>query len=229
MIARRRLLAVLAAGALALVGLAGCRSDPAVAAYVNDVQVTERQVDQVVESVRDLVPAERLGEIRRRVVTMLVLRAAGHEFAREEGIAVPAANPAVMADATGLPVDGEYTVLLAEFNAVLQALSERAEVTAPTEADQREAYANLQTNGQAVPPFDELRQYFSTETMGRSVGQRNVLNQVVDRADIVVNPKYGQLIYEVPVTIGQVPSWLGVPLTDRAAQPVADGGLAESR
>jgi hypothetical protein len=65
--------------------------------------------------------------------------------------------------------------------------------------------------------------------MGQSVGQRNLLGQVIDRADIVVNPKYGQLTYEVPVTIGQVPSWLGVPLTDPASQPVTDRGAVDTR
>src|SRR3954470_22277874 len=51
-VSRRRLLAVLLVGAAGLGGLAGCRTDPTVAAYVGDEQVTVAELDDAVAARR---------------------------------------------------------------------------------------------------------------------------------------------------------------------------------
>jgi hypothetical protein len=48
----RRLAALLVCGLLGLSALAGCRSDPAVAAYVGDTEITQERVDEVVDALR---------------------------------------------------------------------------------------------------------------------------------------------------------------------------------
>lgn len=224
MITRRRLAAGLAAGVLALLGMAGCRSQPGTAAYVGDARFTEAQVEEIVNSIPNL-PGDRIGDAREFTVTMLVLREAGTGYANREGLSIPDPQVDAIAEQSGLPADSRYTVLLADFNAVLRALAEHAEPAAPSESDQREAYANLQTNGQPVPPFDQVRQAFSAETMGVAVGQRNLLTGIVRDADVMVNPKYGDLDYQVPLVIGQVQSSLAVRL---AEQPGSGPAVVDS-
>lgn len=200
------------------------------AAYVGKVRITEADVDAVIKDLGELVTDDNRVEIRHDVVTMLVLRAAGTEYARAEGITVPDADTEAMAIASQVPADRKFTVLLAELDAVLRALDDRVQPASPTEADQREAYANLETNGVQVPPFEELRQFFSTEAMGPAVGRRNLLGQVVQRADVAVNPKYGHLAYPIRMLIaGQVPSRLDVAITDQASNPVADSRTADTQ
>lgn len=57
-----RLVAVAAAGILALSGLAACQAKPTVAAYVDDIVITEAEVDTVIDEVRDSL--ERAAESR---------------------------------------------------------------------------------------------------------------------------------------------------------------------
>jgi parvulin-like peptidyl-prolyl isomerase len=115
----RRLTAVIALGLLALTGLVACRSDPAVAAYVGDTEITERQVDEVVTALRSSFEAELETELealegtaseetiaehrqqrldamaaqllvaRDRVAVFFVLNEAGSRYVAAESLALP--------------------------------------------------------------------------------------------------------------------------------------------
>ncbi|HET6214478.1 MAG TPA: SurA N-terminal domain-containing protein [Micromonosporaceae bacterium] len=226
MTTRRRVLAVAAAGALAVAGLAGCRSDPGVAAYVGPEKITERQVDQVVKSVTDLIPEGRTAAVREQVVEMLVMREAVNQYAKAQRIAIPAADVAGYAEQNQIPAgpDGQpraYTTLAAQFDAAFQAIQGKVTPTAPSAKDQREVYDNARIDGKPVTQaFEDVQQYFSMETIGGAVGVRNLLVGVVAGADVAVNPRYAPLVYQVPAQVGQVPSWLGVPLGDPGAESV---------
>ncbi|WP_167760964.1 peptidyl-prolyl cis-trans isomerase [Geodermatophilus sp. DF01_2] len=69
----RRLTASLAAGLVALAGLAGCRTDPNVAAYVGDEQVTVDELDAAVEARLDDPALAEATEGREDEFTRLVL------------------------------------------------------------------------------------------------------------------------------------------------------------
>src|SRR2546429_5591092 len=86
---RRRLLAVAVAGVLALPALAACRDLPSVAAYVGDAQLTNAQVDTMVEEFSDQVRETKSGQLRRVVVSLFVTRELAQRLARENGITVP--------------------------------------------------------------------------------------------------------------------------------------------
>jgi hypothetical protein len=217
---RRRLLAVTVAGALAVTGLAGCRSAPGVAAYVGPTRFSEQWVDKIVDSVRAQIPEGREFAVRQQVVEMLVVRAAVTQYAAREGITIPPVDPAAFAKQNGLPPDTEYSELAASYSGALSALQDRVKSTAPSEADQREAYGNARVNGQPVTDkFEDVQQYFTEEQLGSAVGQRNLLNEILMRSDVVVNPRYGPMKAQVQAQIGQVPTWLGVPLGDTDGSP----------
>jgi len=216
----RRLLAAVAVGALLMTGLAGCRADRNVAAYVGDTEITEARVDEVMTSIRDVAPAEAYGEIRGRVVEMLVLTAAGTGYAETAGVQIPEPAPEEFADQLGLPVENAYVQVLSGFLAVLNTVNGRAQSTAPSEADQREVYRNLLFNGEPLQdPFEEVQRFFTEEAIGTAVGTRDLLTEVIADGDVTVNPKY-RLVHQVQVTIGQAQSWLGVPLGEPS--PVID-------
>lgn len=68
---------VVAASCLALLGLASCRSDPSVAAYVGDEQITLDQVDSyyskaAADSLTSSVVSQQPGQIKPMLVSMLV-------------------------------------------------------------------------------------------------------------------------------------------------------------
>jgi hypothetical protein len=208
----RRLLAGVAVGALFVTGLAGCRADRNVAAYVGDTQITEARVDTVMGSIRDAAPAEAHGEIRGRVVEMLVLTEAGTSYAETAGVQIPEPTPEEFAGQLGLPADNAYVQVVAGFLPVLNTINAQAQSTAPSEADQREVYDNLLFNGEPVQdPFEEVQQFFTQEAIGTAIGTRDLLTQVVADGDVTINPRY-RLVHQVQVTIGQAQSWLGVPL-----------------
>jgi len=231
-------------GLLALAVLAGCRADPAVAAYVDGARITEAEVDQVIDELRaevggsiedelaelageldEAALAERetqqfdqleqqLGAVREQVVELRVLTEAGTRYAEQEGIAVPAADLAQVGTDFGLSPDSSYVAVVAEFVAVRDALRDSVEPEPPTEADQREVYEHLVADGLTVP-FEQVRPELNEQLLGDPVAFRNLLTEAVERADIQLNPRY-QLVHRVPVQIGSTQTWLGVPLGESA-------------
>ncbi|HZN71508.1 MAG TPA: hypothetical protein VFC00_07480 [Micromonosporaceae bacterium] len=225
----RRRLAAAAAGVLALLALpalAGCRVEPGAAAFVGDLRIPEQRVDEIVGSVGDRVPAEQRGGFRQEVVSMLVLIEAGTRYAQAQEVQLAQAQPATVAERLKLPVGAAYTQLVAHYRSVMTALEGRATPAAPSEADQREAFANATIDGQPVTnSFDQVRQFFNEETMGAAVGNRNLLAEVLRGADVAVSPRYAPVVHQVRVTIANAQSWLGVPLGDAVTDPaVVDRG-----
>lgn len=223
--ATRKLVTALIVGVLALVGSTACRSQIGTAAYVGDIQITDKNVEEVIDSVRSEIPQERFGDIRQTIVTMLVLTEAGKQYAKAEGISIPAGDPRELAQQNQIAADTKYAVLAANFLATMRVLADKAVPADPDDNDQREAYANLDTNGQQVPPFDQVRSYFNAEAMAASIGQRNMLNEVVKRSDVRVSPRYSPLTYQIPMQVGGVPTWVGVRLSgDPSSDAVVERG-----
>jgi peptidyl-prolyl cis-trans isomerase SurA len=89
----RRLTASLAVGLVALAGVAGCRSDPSVAAYVDDEQVTVDELQTAVDTrLEDPALAEaatgREDEFTRLVLTRLVTEELYERVAQRYGVTV---------------------------------------------------------------------------------------------------------------------------------------------
>jgi hypothetical protein len=123
----RRLAVVIMLGLLAAAGLVACRSDPAVAAYVGDTEITEAQVNEVLDALRAMeesrieeqlaglaeqVSEETLAQHRQErldtlqsqlaatrdeIATFLVLTEVGTRYAEREGLQIPEATPSEVA------------------------------------------------------------------------------------------------------------------------------------
>lgn len=94
---RRRLLAVLLVGAAGVGGLAGCRTDPAVAAYVGDEQVTVAELDDAVDArladpgIAAYAAGDEVG-YTRQVLSLRVGEELHDEVARRWGVEVTDAD-----------------------------------------------------------------------------------------------------------------------------------------
>lgn len=152
---------------------------------------------------------------RDEVATFLVLTVAGTRYAEREGIALPEPRPDEIAQHFDVE-DGEhpYAQVRAEFEAVLAALAEQVTLTDPSEADQREAYQNIQVPpDQELLPFDEVQEHFNVETIGFPVGLRDLLVEVIEQEEVRVQPGF-DLLYRVPVQIGMAASFLVVRVSE---------------
>src|SRR3712207_8050739 len=90
---RRRLPASLAVGLVALAGVAGCRSDPSVAAYVGDEQVTVDELQTAVDTRLEdpalaAAAAGREDEFTRLVLNRLVTEELYERVAQRYGVTV---------------------------------------------------------------------------------------------------------------------------------------------
>src|SRR5262249_14862548 len=81
----------------------------------------------------------------------------------------------------------------------------------PTEADQREAYGRIRVNGQ-LPPFEDVRQFFTGPAMSDALARRTVLSESVARHPVRLSPRYDRLVLVIPFTAGNAPTALGVPI-----------------
>ncbi|HLU32632.1 MAG TPA: hypothetical protein VKZ74_01225 [Natronosporangium sp.] len=214
--------------------------DDSVAAYVGAETIAEAEVEEVVADLRqareqsyqerleelpdDADPAERaalqaqldgleerLAFDHERVIEMQILTEAGTRYAEQAGLTVPEPDPDVVGEQLGLAPDLSYIQVAAEFVAVMDVLSGEVESAQPTVADQREIYDHMVSQGLSGVSFEQAQQVLTAELIGQPVGMRNLLTEVVAQADVRVNPRY-ELVFRVPVRLGEAETWLGVPL-----------------
>jgi hypothetical protein len=235
------LLAAVLAGLGACTDDDGDGWDTAVAAYVGQTAITEAEVDTVASDVRGELSEEIQNELaglagqldeaqlaererqryaelddqmavtRTRIIEMRILTEAARGYIQREGLAQPAPALEHQASQLGLDVDSAYVRVVAEFYAALGVVQEQSQPAAPTEQDQLEVYEHLVADGLTTVPFEEAREVLNQEVLGEPVGIRNLLRNIVDQADVRVNPEY-DLVYQVPVSLGSNQSWLGLPL-----------------
>ena len=191
---------------LALVGtsaLAGCRSDPHVAAYAGDRKYTVEQLDALVAEGTKVAISDDRTEVRQVMLSWLLIRDVGRPAARERNLPLQPASAAQLAENSGLPADSPLAQLYVDVAAVLQAFATSVEPVEPTEADQREAFSSLRVQGNRIPNgFAQVRPYLTRETIGRQLALRGTLADLLADGDVVVNPKYAPVTYPVPIQIG---------------------------
>jgi hypothetical protein len=231
MLRARRVASIAVVAALGLVSLGGCRigPDPAVAAYVGSVEITDARVTTIVD---EYLAARGQGEgpdptlLKNQMMQFLVLDEVVTDYAEANDIEIPRADAAAVAQEQQIPPDIELTKVVAEYSAALVGLTQAAPSVAPTEADQREAYTHATIDRQPVSePFEEVQRFFDEQALGRSLGLRKLLNEALAAADVTVNPRY-DATYKLPVQIQNASSWLavelagGAPVRDDPAGPV---------
>jgi hypothetical protein len=226
----RRLFAAAAAGALALAALTGCRSDPSVAAYVGDSQITEAQVDKVITDVTQDVtadnaaasgtatqadgadptaPAAEKAPARSDVVGVLVTSAVIDRALHHRGLSATAPDASAIAQiAQGyqIPARSSYAADLADLRAGLAALLDQANPNfQPTDADLRVAYDNAVAAGVAPPnDFNAVKPTFlQVEGLAQYVSVRTDLAKSASQAGITINPRYAPLAFPLMILQSQ--------------------------
>jgi polyhydroxyalkanoate synthesis regulator phasin len=186
---------------LALVGalaLTGCRSEPSAAIYVGSTTYTQKQVDKLADELKEASNFSR-GEARHLVTEWIVVRDVAQRLVAEKQWAKPQVDLQETAQATGLPADAPLTKLYAEFQAYGGALQQHITPVTPTEADWADLYQRAQTAGlvDAKTPEPEFRQSLgpqNEQVFQANLGLRDLYNEAIKKADVVVNPKYGSEI-----------------------------------
>jgi hypothetical protein len=226
----RRVTSLVALLAVAGLVLAGCRSDPAVAAYVGSTHYSEHRVtaiaDEAHAKLRDLAeqtgapqPAERPVS-EQQVVTALVSRDVLKALAQEKKVSPLNVTADQIAQQVQVPADTEYVRVLTEKDSYRLALLQQAPSAAPSNADLREVYDNLvKVGGVQIGSFDQFKSTLAeqdTELVGRSAAVRDDISAEAGKLDVTVNPRFGPAVLSlVDITDqqGGVHSLLGVPLT----------------
>lgn len=221
---------LVAAGVLAL---AGCRSDPNVAAYVGSTRYTEDRVAAIADEAHTKLQEyvdDQQGQagagaepVRRpvteqQVVTALVSRDVLKALAEEKGVRPVDRDPNEIARQVQVPPEAEYVRVLVEQDGYRLGLLQDAASTRPSEAELREVYDNLVKTGDRLS-YDQFRSELpdqNAELVGRSAAVRREISAAAQRLDVRVNPRYGptmlSLIDVTDARTGTAHSLLGVSL-----------------
>ncbi|MBB5871613.1 hypothetical protein F4553_004992 [Allocatelliglobosispora scoriae] len=180
------------------------QTDQAVKAGQIKPEDAAAQVDKAVAD-QQATTLKNFGDLRQTVIRMLVVRDAGNIYAKSHNITVPPADTATAAAQNNLPADADLVKLFAEYSTTLNALATTAKSTAPSEADQHEAYDNLQVQpGTVKPSFETLQGNFTQEAMGSAVGVRDLLVTALDEAKSSVSPRYTGAAQDLQIQLQQL-------------------------
>lgn len=191
----RRLASVVAVATAGILALSACRSDPTVAAYVGDHEITEAQVSEIVEDLRQKVGEEAGVSLptRAQVVTDLVLVTACEQISSETGYRSQPYAVAYVVQQTGLPADSTYVQRKADLLTCLAGLP----AADPTEEELAELVDQLRELGEvsADTSNEEVVERVGRELLRTAYGQRRSLADAMVTYDVSVNPRYRPLEY----------------------------------
>lgn len=228
----RRLLAVASAalaGGLVLAGLTACRDEPTVAAYVEDAQLTNAQVEKIVQEFPADLQQRVGGQIRQAVVSAFVVREVGQRITAEHGGSVPAPDLSQYQDEAAqlkIPATGGFVQIQAAAEAAMRAIQPLGTPQQLTDVDQHEVYAAVQAalreKGEEIRPFDQVKNLLDSPDLRAALAVRPLLRDALKKYAVVVNPRYQPVGIPVPFTIAQVQTEVVVPLNAGGPPAVVD-------
>ena len=214
----RRLASTAVVAFLAVAGLSACQQEPDVAAYVGDTTISEDRVDGIYDQVRDELTAARdqaqsqneasgastepvapvkLPIKQQDVVNTLLTVDVLQRAAKAHNVQ-PAETPTIdqVAQARSYSPQWEYTKLYTDTYRLRTALIAAVKPATLTEADLRDVYQRLTSGGaaDASTTFEQFQSGLSPENktlLEQYVALRNDLEQVVAKAKVKLNPRYG--------------------------------------
>ncbi|RKN43598.1 hypothetical protein [Micromonospora endolithica] len=203
----RRLVAV-ASVAVGLVALAGCRTEPGVAAYVGDVRITETAVDAIVQELATASPApqapgeppaERPEFRRPQIVSTLVLHEVCQRVSADKGYrAQTPPEPEQVRQALGLAPGSVFAQRQAELNSCLSGLPVGSPV-APTQEEMTDLVEAGKTAGviPAEVTVEQAAGQLDGDQLRRALAAKKSLGDAVGDYDVTVNPRYRPLEFPV--------------------------------
>ncbi|WP_433080650.1 hypothetical protein ACQP1P_43695 [Dactylosporangium sp. CA-052675] len=210
----RRLAGVVALALAAGSALAACRSQPDVAVYVGDRQVSAASVDAIVKSVNDeadrrvaafaaarakdpgTLPPPLVRTNGTEVVSLIVLADLGRRVIAERGLSSRTAPVDTVARTFGMSPSDPYVVLWTEYLGGLQsvAAAEQARPLTDEEADRLWEAGGADADAD----YDEATHHFKTQiSLGPLFSAQRRLAGALHASDVSVNPRYGPVVMPV--------------------------------
>jgi hypothetical protein len=224
---------VVAVGALAL---AGCKSEPSVAAYVGDQKITEKRVDAILADARNKLAAVKPAATsqpaaqasptaaaptlpgRDMIVSTLVLNMICDRLAADRGTKFTTVDINQVAQTEQLPAASTYIVERTKLYSCLGGV-ETGGSTAPTEAELRDIYDRGKAAG-AIPKdqtFEQIAPQLDGTQLRSALAAKHTFTDVVAKYKVTVNPRYRPL--ELPLlSFSGSAAAVSVPL----GQPASD-------
>ncbi|MFI7607160.1 hypothetical protein ACIBTV_18735 [Micromonospora sp. NPDC049366] len=247
----RRLVAV-ASVAVGLVALAGCRTEPGVAAYVGDHRITEEQVTSIVEELRPEVTASPSADeeqaadpaqpgapqvSRSEVVTTLVLLDVCRQLSADNGYQPRGqVSPEQVAQQTALPAEAVYVKRFAELHTCMSGVP-GSQPVAPTKAELDKIIEIGRAAGAIPAEFtdEQAASRLDGDQLRAALASRKTLVEAADAYDVSVNPRYRPLVYPLLSFEAGVPA-VSVPLGEEGPavtavstpEPVASSAAPEA-
>ena len=216
----RRLAFVAVLPLLGVLALAGCRSEPGVAAYAGSTKYTVEQVDALVGEVKGRL--SDFGPARQLVLSWLIINDLGRaELERRHVSPKPGDVKAIEAQ-LGLEPGSPLAKLNSDLTAVLDGLGSSLTPVDPTEAEQREVYSHVDAGGGQLRPFEDVRDQLGKDAIGLPIALQRELKELVVAGKVQVNPRYAPVSFPVNVRLNGATSQAIVPLSGSTTSPVTE-------
>ncbi|REF95170.1 hypothetical protein DFJ67_1122 [Asanoa ferruginea] len=210
MLRARRLASIVVVAALGLGGLAACRSEPTVAAYLGDRKVTDAQVTQIFDGAKTTAtpaadpasppasgaPVPGPAVSRQQVVDLEVSLDLGRQVAKEQGVQqINAVTVDQVASELGVPVDSTYAKDYTEWVNLSQGIFAKisANPGKATDDQLRSVYDALVKVKAIEPGFDlaQIKQAFGDgEFVAAAFQLTALLDKAASASNTSVNPRY---------------------------------------
>lgn len=217
----RRVASIAVIAMVGAVALAGCRSEPGIAAYYGDQKITEDQVTSVVDDARrrlapSTAPADAASPspdpalppgaeqpaapTRQDVVTVLLLGAVCEKLRAERGYQ-PAddLSPEQVASLVGAPADSAYARDAAKLYTCLESIPDQS--VTPSQEDLNDLVARARTAPDVVPPGTPddvvINRLGGDPSYLPALSDKRTLEQAAADYDVTVNPRYRPLEFPV--------------------------------
>jgi hypothetical protein len=208
---RRRLSLVVAAGALALAAITGCRVEPGNAAFVGDTTYSKADLDHMVDQFKKdgaTVAAEDETLIRQEIARDQVFVGVAKRYADEQHYGTPNVDVSATARQYNMPPSDPVMQLLAEVDAYRTLLFDHVKAVTPTEAELHDVYDFLVKSKVGVGTYAETKpELLKLDGFNQAIGVRRVLTDAVRRYDVELNPLYDAdfVIFTIPGQTSPIP------------------------
>lgn len=240
----RRLASIAVIAMVGVAALSGCRSEPGVAAYLGDREITEDQITEVVDDVkRKLAPSPTPGGAspspeeelppgvpqptvpgRADVLGVLLLEALCGKLSAERGYqAQEQIAPEQVAGLVSAPADSLHARNAAKLYTCLFSIPVDQSVT-PTKEDLADLVARARTAPGVVPPDtpdEAVADRLSGPEYLRALSHKRLLEQTAADQDVTVNPRYRPLEFPVLSFRGNIAA-VSVSLSEPGPGTVVD-------
>ena len=199
--ARRRIIGVIALGALAVGALSACRTEAGAASFVGNTKISESFVDNVAASVPAAaqIPKDQVRALAVDYQTFNVLAA---KLAKDKGWGTATASADEVQQfgqqlglSAGAAQDNAFIQVLTQADAWKSLLASKVTPAKPTPDAERQVYDNLVASQAVDPstPFASVQgQIAQIQVFPQAMGLQNELEKAAKTYDVSINPRYAQ-------------------------------------